>query len=103
MDLLNSVLGLFSDSLFYARLAVGLLLWYLVAVAFAHLFFGRGSMEVTDAAVTGAFFAMGLVAIAAALLGFYVWGSVTLAVGLGVTMLVLPFVLTLGLRQLGKR
>lgn len=103
MELMNSVAGLFSDGVFYARIAAGLVIWYLLAVGLAHLFFGRGNLEATDAAMQGAFFALGVVVVAAALLGFYVWGSVALAVGLGLMLLVLPLLLTLGLRQLGNR
>lgn len=103
MDLWNSVLGLFSDTQFYLRVAGGLVAWYLAAIFFAHLLFGRGNMEATDAAVNGALVSMVTMTIAAALLGYFAWGSVALAATWGVMMLFLPLCLTFGLQRLGKR
>ena len=103
MALVNDVLALFRDGAFYAKLAIGLVVWYVLAIGLSHLLFDRTGREPVEATAQGAMLAMFLMAVAAGLLSFYVWGSLALAIGLGLLLIVMPLVLTVGLRQLGSR
>ena len=70
--------------------------WYLIALAAAHLLFGRGS-EATDAAVNGMWISLVLITVVAVVLGLYYWLSLPVAVSLGVLAFMIPLIVTLAL------
>lgn len=101
-ELWHQIVPLFTDTLFYVRVMVGVLIWYLLTIALSHLVFDRGGREGIDAIMLASWLAVLLVMISGALLGYFIWSSLALAVSLGVFLFVLPVLLILLLGRLGS-
>lgn len=97
-SVMNGIPPLLSVWKFWTPALAGLVLWYAVAVGIAHLSVGSGR-EPVESAVLGAWISVFMVVIGAILWSIFLQSSASLAVALGVFLLVIPIVLTLVLNR----
>lgn len=102
MDYLNEALGWYSETQFWVRLGVGIVVWYVASLIFAHLLFG-GGREAVPSVKTGMWLSMGVIFLAL-LGGSYYWltpGNWVAVITLGLTYFLVVLLLTVVLGRFG--
>ncbi|GGJ26076.1 hypothetical protein [Deinococcus roseus] len=102
MDYVNDGLKLYQQTEFWLRLAGGVVIWYFVAILFAHLLFG-GGREAVPSTKSGMWLSMGVIFLVL-IGGCYYWltpGNWVAVITLGITYVLIVLVLTLALGRFG--
>lgn len=102
-DLVNQVVPLYTQMNFWITVALTVLLWYGVAVGFAHLLFGAGGREAVASARQGMWMSLGLLFVALALATYFLFKPADLVymVAVSVTFLVLTLIVAAIFSRLG--
>jgi hypothetical protein len=95
---LNGVPGLLGTSTFWIPALAGLVLWYALAAGIAHLITGSGRDPI-ESAVLGSWVGVGIVVLGSVLWAVLMNSNTSLAIALGVFLLVIPVVFTFALNR----
>lgn len=108
MSSINAILGqiwpLYSQTNFYITVAIALLVWYLVALAFAHLTFGAGKKSPVTAARHSMWLSLLVMGLALAAGAYFLLQPLNLIYmsAITFTFLLLAVVLSLIFSRMGK-
>lgn len=103
-DVFGQVVPLYTQVNFWATLGVTLLVWYAVAVGFAHLLFGAGRRSAVDSARQGMGFSLLLIGVALACGAYFLFRPADLIymIALAVTFLILGVLVSAMFTRMGK-
>lgn len=101
-DILNGIVKLLQEAGFWARFLAGVGVWYLLALAVAHLIFSGGK-DGERAAITGAWVAVFIVTVGAVCAAIFLWSSVPMAIALGLLVFLIPVIITVALGRRAVR
>jgi hypothetical protein len=103
-DILSQIWPLYGQTNFYVTVAVTLLIWYVVALGFAHLTFGAGRKTPVACARQGMWLSLLVMGLALAASAYFLFQPLNLVYmsAITVTFLLLAVVLSLIFSRMGK-